>query len=71
MTIPALMRKYPWLSVDSTTWLTGKKNARRITDSGQVSIDSALSISEKVAVNVRYFNRLEYEIKRERFGEVV
>jgi hypothetical protein len=71
MTVPELMRKYPWMSVDSTTWQTGKKNARQVTDDGQVPLDSSLSVSERVAVNVRYFHRLEYEIKQERFGDAV
>jgi hypothetical protein len=70
MTIPELMRKYPWFSVDSTTWLTGKKNARLVTDSGQIDIDGTLPVSERVAMNVRYFDDLERTIKRERFGEV-
>lgn len=71
MTVPELMRKYPWMSVDSTTWQTGKKNARQVTDTGQVPLDSSLSVSERVEINVRYFNRLEYEIKQERFGDVL
>lgn len=71
MTVPSLMRKYPWMSVDSTTWQTGKRNARLVTDGGQVPLDSSLPVSERVAMNVRYFNRLEYEIKSERYGEAV
>lgn len=62
MTIPALMRKYPWMSVDSTTWLTGKKNAMLVTDSGQIPMDGRMSVSERVAVNVRYFRGFEDEI---------
>lgn len=69
MTVPSLMRKYPWMSVDSTTWQTGKRNAMLVTDNGQIPIDSALSVSERVTLNVRFFNRLEYEIKGERYGD--
>jgi hypothetical protein len=70
MTMTDLMRKYPWASVDSTTWLTGKKNARLVTDRGQIPISRDLSVSERVRANVSYFNRLEYSIKHERFGDV-
>lgn len=66
MTMPDLMRKYPWVSVDSTTWLTGRKNARLVTDSGQIPMDKSIPVSERTSANVRYFSRLERSISRER-----
>jgi len=69
MTIPELMRKYPWASVDSTTWQTGKRNAKVVTDSGQVPIDGSLPVSQRIKLNVHYFGRLESEINLERCGE--
>lgn len=70
MTVPELMRKYPWMSVDSTTWQTGKRNAKQVTDDGQIPLDGTLPVSERIAINVQYFNQLEYEIKQDRYGAV-
>lgn len=72
MTTPELLSRYPWFSVDSTTWLVGKKQGRLVTDHGQVPLEPGMSVSERVCINVAAFVVKERELaKRNRlyFGD--
>lgn len=67
MTTPDLLRKYPWFSVDSTTWLIGKKHGRLLTPTGQVPIGFETTISERVGANVSFFCAMEQELARHKW----
>lgn len=67
MTVPDIMRKYPWFSVDSTR-LVGKKNGRIGTDHGQVCMGDTASLTEKIAANVLCFSKLEEDLTAERYA---
>ncbi|MDH6674288.1 hypothetical protein M2277_004980 [Paenibacillus sp. LBL] len=59
MTDIELMTKYPWMSVDSTTWLVGRKYCQVITEEGRISIPKDTPMSEKIGKNVKFFRELE------------
>lgn len=59
MTDPKLIRKYPWFSVDSSTWLSGRKYNRLVTENGQIPLPEGTPQHEKIARNVEFFVGLE------------
>jgi len=63
MTDPKLMNKYPWFSVDSTTWLSGRKYCKVMTDEGLRQLPKDMPIQERLALNVQYFSELEEKLK--------
>jgi hypothetical protein len=61
MTDPQLMLRYPWFSVDSTTWLVGRRFCQLITMEGRVDLPKDMSVQERVALNVKFLRILEKE----------
>jgi hypothetical protein len=59
MTDPKLMLKYPWFSIDSTTWLNGRKYCKLSTMDGQIDLPKDMPIQERLALNVKFFRDLE------------
>lgn len=56
-----LMSMYPWFSLDSTTWLNGRKYNKEITLNGQKNFPKNMNSQEKIAINVQFFSNLENE----------
>lgn len=55
-----LIQKYPWFSVDSTTWLVGRKFGRLVTlDGRDARVPPGLTPNEKIAINVNVFRQIE------------
>jgi len=61
MTDPKLMLKYPWFSTDSTTWLIGRKMCKLQTMDKQIVLPQEMPIQERLALNVKFFRKLEKE----------
>ena len=59
MTDIELMKDFDWYSVDSTTWLIGRKYSKLATLEGQVKISNKLPVQERIAMNVKFFVELE------------
>lgn len=59
MTDPKLIQKYPWFSVDSTTWLIGRKICKVATLEGQKDLPKDMPTQERIVRNVRFFRDLE------------
>lgn len=59
MSDPKLILKYPWFSIDSTSWLAGRKNNKQLTLSGQKKFPEGIYTEEKIAINVRFLRDLE------------
>jgi hypothetical protein len=62
MTDPKLMVKYPWFSVDSTTWLIGRKMCKLQTMEKQITLPRDIPIQERLALNVQFFSNLEEKL---------
>jgi len=62
MTDPKLMVKYPWFSVDSTTWLIGRKLCKLATMEGEKLLPKDMPIQERLALNVQFFSDLEEKL---------
>lgn len=63
MTDPKLMKKYPWFSVDSTTWLIGRKFCKLATEEGQrIDLPKDMPVQERHALNVKFFSELEEKL---------
>lgn len=54
-----LMDKYPWFSVDATTWLIGRKYNVRLTSVGRVQLPKDITSADKIRFNVEYLSKLE------------
>lgn len=61
MTDPKLMLRYPWFSVDSTTWLIGRKMCKLQTMDKQIDLPKDMPIQERLGMNVKFFRKLEKE----------
>ena len=63
MTDLKLMKDYPWHSVDSTTWLIGRKFNKRLTDQGQKPLIGNFTTEEKIRINIRFLLDKEKEVE--------
>ncbi len=61
MTDPKLAIKYPWFSIDSTTWLIGRKMCKLATLNGQINLPKDMPIQDRLALNVQFFRKMEKE----------
>jgi hypothetical protein len=59
MTDPKLITAYPWFSIDSTTWLNGRKFRKLSTLDGQKDSPKDMSVEERIGLNVKFFRGLE------------
>lgn len=64
MTTPEFLHQFPWYSVDSTTWLIGKKNFKVQTDNGQKDLPRTMTVEDRIAANVKYFTDLQKKLKK-------
>jgi len=54
-----LVLKYPWFSIDSTTWLIGRRMGKVATLEGQKNLPKDSTKDKKIAINVQFFRNLE------------
>lgn len=59
MTDTNLMKKYNWYSVDSTTWLSGRKYNKKLLHGSRIEFPPDVTPEEKIAYNVKFLKEIE------------
>lgn len=59
MTDMHLMLKYPWFSVDSTSWLVGRKYCELNTVNGRVALPKDTPMYDRIGMNVKFLREIE------------